>query len=147
MFMSKFFLFLGASFLLLSCSKEDSVGPSTDTSLTLLQNKWVIDSVYIYPTSGLSSNYLYAYKPPDVQYEDFKADKKLYSYGGSPTTYYDTALYNLLPDSKAFLVYLIKNGVASSKSDTGHILKLTTSSFVYYSINPVGEYGKFVLKR
>ena len=135
---------------IISCTKSDlsvSANVTATTQLAYMQNKWTIDSVYIYPASGLSSGFLLAYKATDTQYIDFRADGKAYSYGGMPTITFDTSTYQLLADNKTFLVNVIKNGVVSTKSDTGYILKLNANAFVYYTRNPAREYGKAVLKR
>lgn len=81
----------------------------------------------------MTSNAIYAYKVTTTQYADFRADGKVYSYSGIPTAYLDTTIYRLLPDNKTFIVNTIINGTVSAKSDTGNILKLTTSAFVYYN--------------
>ena len=135
---------------MLSCSKSglnESAREATSSPLSLLQNKWLIDSVYLYPSSGLSSNYLYAVDAVETEYADFRTDGKVYSYGGTPVVAHDTTTYELQPDNKSFIGHIISNGVISPKADTGYILKLTSTSFVYYFRNPAREYGKVILKR
>lgn len=80
-------------------------------------------------------------------YEDFRADGKVYSYGGSPTVHYDTAVYRLASDNKIIFANVIERGVTSTKTDTLYILELTARSFIYYNRNAAREYGKWILKR
>jgi hypothetical protein len=148
--MYKAVVVLGILVCMLSCSKSglnETSREVTSSPLSLLQHKWLLDSVYLYPPSGLSSNYLYALGSLDTQYEDFRTDGKIYSYGGAPVVFNDTTTYELQPDNKSFIVHVISNGVISQKADTGYILKLTPTSFVYYALNPGMEYGKFIFKR
>ena len=135
------------SISLFACAKEQSLNPdSTDNSLNLIRHKWNIESVSIYETADISGTSLYTFNPTG-NYEDFRADGKVYTYGGSPIVSYDTFAYKILPDAKALLVYEIKNAITNTKADTMHIHTLTANSFIHYSRNPVNEYAKWVLKR
>ncbi len=145
--MNKLILILCLTTAVCSCSKKDKSSTESASVSVLLQNKWTIDSVYLYPSTGMTSNAIYAYKITTTQYSDFRADGKVYSYGGVPISYLDTTVYRLLPDNKTFVVNTIINGTVSTKSDTGYILKITTGALVYYNQNAAREYGKVVLKR
>jgi hypothetical protein len=101
----------------------------------------------IYADSDVFGNYLVAFTPPGNEYEDFRADGKVYSYGGSPVAYHDTSVYQLLSDNITFLGYSITNGAISSRPDTGYIMKLTEHDLMYKTRNSVGEWGRWVLKR
>lgn len=129
------------------CTKEQSDTNSSANVIGLLQNVWIIDSVMIYPDSNVFGTYLFAFAPSDKEYEDFRTDGKVYSYGGSPVVSHDTSVYKLLSDNVTLLAYPITNGVTSAQADTGYIMKLTEHALMYQSRNSVGEYGRWVLKR
>lgn len=135
------------SLVLFSCTKEQSDTDSSTNSMALLQHVWILDSVMIYADSNVFGDYLFASHPSDLQYEDFRTDGKVYTYGGSPTVYYDTSVYKLLSDNTTLLAYPIENGVTSASADTGYILKLTDHALMYWTKNSVGDYGRWVLKR
>jgi len=135
------------SISLIACSKEQSSSSdSTAISLILLQHKWNIESVRVYPTADITGTSLYTFNPTG-NYEDFRADGKVYTYGGSPVVSYDTFAFKLLPDAKTLLVYEIKNVITNTNADTMHIQTLTSNSFIHSSKNAVNEYAKWVLKR
>lgn len=129
-----------------SCQKEQSYTVSSSPT-GLLQHLWIIDSVMVYADSNVFGNYLMVSTPTDFQYEDFRADGKVYSYGGSPTVHFDTSAYKLLSDNVTLLAYPIKDGITSTKADTGYIIKLTDHALMYKNRNVVGEYARWVLKR
>jgi hypothetical protein len=129
------------------CKKEQSDNNSAGTASGLLQHVWTIDSVMIYADADVFGSYLMAFTPPDNEYEDFRADGKVYSYGGSPVAYHDTSVYKLLSDNITLLAYPITNGVPSASADTGYILKLTEHNLMYKTRNAVGDWGRWVLKR
>lgn len=138
------------AFLIFACSKNvpvvQQIQPTVLSQLDLLQNKWNIDSVVLFPATGMSANFLYALKPFSPQYIEFRKDGKVYSYGGFPTTSYDTSVYRLLPDNKTFIGSVITNGKISTKVDTGYIMTLSVNTLIYYNRNPAREYGKWMLK-
>lgn len=141
-------LSLGIAFAVISCSKDQSGNePVTPSTLSLLQKKWAIDSVMIYADSNVYGDYLFAFTPDVSQYEDFRTDGKVYSYGGDPVIYYDTAAYQLLPDNKTIIAFPIENGVTSTVADTGTIITLTDNKLMYRNKNSVGEHGRWVLRR
>ena len=148
--MKKALLIAFLAVLLVGCIKttpsiQGGAG-SLATTLTLLQNKWIIDSVSIYGSSNITGAALFTFRPLNVQYEDFRADGKVYSYGGEPVSSYDTSLYRVLPDNTTFIVNLVTGGVAP-RSDTGYIMKLTAKTLIYYNRNGANDYGKWMLKR
>jgi hypothetical protein len=146
--MKQIILALFIPILFFSCKKEQSDTNNTPsaTPLSRLQNLWILDSVILYPNSNVYGNYLFAFKPFQ-DYVDFRKDGKVYSYGGSPMVSYDTAAYELLSNNTTLLISVIKKGIAASKPDTAHIMKLTDHALMYRNRNPVGEHGRWVLKR
>lgn len=146
--MKSIILSLVIAFGLIACSKDQSATePVTQTPLNMLQKRWIIDSVMIYADSNVYGDYLFAFAPPVTQYEDFRTDGRVYSYGGDPVIYYDTAVYQLLPDNVTLLAYPIEDGVVSPVADTGTIITLTENALMYRNKNSVGEHGRWVLKR
>ena len=135
--------------ILVSCSKEspqnNRVDSSSDT-LSLLQHKWFGDSVSVYAGANFSVKPVLTVYLPSDHFWDFRADGKLYGYGGLPVQVRDTTAYQFLP-GKARIALTYKPS-SYKDPDTVRILQLTANSLLISSKNKAsGEYGNFQLRR
>ena len=146
--MKKLILILSVlSIVLFSCKKSNTQSSVTST-LSLLQHKWLIDSIVLYQNVNFTGNRFVGYTGNNTQYFDFRATGKLYSFAGVPTPTFDTSDYVLLPDNYTMLVNKYVNGIRSNRTDTATVRSVTTTNLVIGNTkNAANEYGKFSFHR
>lgn len=133
-----------------SCQKEtggqgDPTGPTgtTGNNGTGIQRKWFLVNIIVYSNYELTGPSFFGYAGNGVEYYDFRTDGKLYAYAANT---FDTAVYNLLPDS-TLLVNEIRNGIPATKPDTAKVRKLTADTLIFSVRNPANDYGKFTFRK
>ena len=124
----KLIMAVSLTWTLISCKKQES-NTTVPATLSLLQNKWTLDSLVIYQYPNYSGQ-----RQSEILngYEDFRTDGKRYGYSISPgnPANYDTSQYTLTVDNKAILDRFITHGVVSNVPDTLTIATLDKSSLV-----------------
>ena len=132
-----------------SCRKDETQGPSGPTGPTGpsggsgIQRKWFLVNIIVYSNPQLTGTSFFGYGGNGTEYYDFRADGKIYAYAVNT---FDTAAYNLLPDS-TLLIWELKNSVPAIKPDTARVRKLTSDSLIFVVRNPANDYGKFTLRK
>ena len=146
--MKKLILILSfLTIVLFSCKKSDTQSSVTNT-LSLLQHKWLLDSIVLYQNVTLTGNRFVGYVGNNTQYFDFRATGKLYLFAGVPTPTFDTADYVLLPDNYTMLLHKYVHGVRSNTTDSATVRSVTTTNLVIGNTrNAANEYGKFSFHR
>lgn len=141
-------LILSVLFYMASCKTHDN----NPTTLSLIQNKWTIDSAILYDNPQMTGQ---GYKIDALSgYADFRTDNKTYEYtsarvNGTMETSYDTSNYSLSANNKQLISFPISDGKPATEADTLNILLLTDKNLVFSqtSINGTSTNGKVYYHR
>lgn len=140
----KMALFCIVSVLIFSCSSDPVEPPPVPpTALSLLQNKWVFQSVTIYEHIDFSGQSLAGPSGSGNDFYNFDTNGKMYGYMFGKL---DSTNYQLKVDT-LILFNTYYNGILSTETDTVSIRTMTKNSLIFCSKNPAGEYAKFVFYR
>lgn len=128
--------------VLYACKKTSDSVTTTSTTLKLIQNNWIVDSLVSYSNPDFSGQ---GTKIEGIHgNNDFRIDGKEYvnhtfNFGGGTQSRLDTFAYNLSDDGKYLITHKITNGVPSTAELKGIINSINESIFIGSDISNNGS--------